>query len=149
MNHSRAASLNNNLNNSEFKLPIRVYIEDTDAGGIVYYVNYLKYIERSRTELLRSLGYGKTAVLDDGLLLVVRHADIDYLASARLDDELIATAQVQKLAKTYVVFYQEVSRSGQLLFKGMVKVACVQTVNNKMKPARIPEPIYQSLHKIL
>ena len=149
MNHSSSAPLHSNANNSEFKLPIRVYIEDTDAGGIVYYVNYLKYIERSRTELLRSLGYGKTAVLDDGLLLVVRHADVDYLASARLDDELIATAQVQKLAKTYVVFYQEVRRSDQLLFKGMVKIACVQTANKQMKPARIPEPIYQSLHKVL
>ncbi len=128
---------------------IRVYIEDTDAGGIVYYVNYLKYMERSRTELLRSMGYGKTAVLDDDLLLVVRHADIDYLASARLDDEIIATTEVQKVAKTYVVFYQEVRRSEQLLCKGIVKIACVQTVNDKMRPVRIPEPIYQSLHKML
>jgi 4-hydroxybenzoyl-CoA thioesterase len=153
MNHSASAPLHSNVdsttNNSEFKLPIRVYIEDTDAGGIVYYVNYLKYIERSRTELLRSLGYGKTAVLDGGLLLVVRHADVDYLASARLDDELVATAKVQKLAKTYVVFYQEVRRYDQLLFKGTVKIACVQTVNNQMKPARLPESIYLSLHEVL
>jgi 4-hydroxybenzoyl-CoA thioesterase/acyl-CoA thioester hydrolase len=145
MNHSP----NSNFNKAKSSLMIRVYIEDTDAGGIVYYVNYLKYMERSRTELLRSMGYGKTAVLDDDLLLVVRHADIDYLASARLDDEIIATTEVQKVAKTYVVFYQEVRRSEQLLCKGIVKIACVQTVNDKMRPVRIPEPIYQSLHKML
>jgi 4-hydroxybenzoyl-CoA thioesterase len=145
MNHSPASK----LNNRECSLPIRVYIEDTDAGGIVYYVNYLKYMERSRTELLRSMGFGKAAVLDDDLLLVVRHADIDYLAAARLDDEIIATAQVQKVAKTYVVFYQEVRRSDQLLCKAVVKIACVQTLNNKMKPAQIPAPVYQSLLKML
>jgi 4-hydroxybenzoyl-CoA thioesterase/acyl-CoA thioester hydrolase len=145
MNHSQ----NSNFNKAKSSLMIRVYIEDTDAGGIVYYVNYLKYMERSRTELLRSMGYGKTAVLDDGLLLVVRHADIDYLASARLDDEIIATTEVQKLAKTYVVFNQEVRRSDQLLCGGVVKVACVQTIDGKMRPAKMPDPIYQSLHKML
>ncbi len=134
---------------NEFKLAIRVYIEDTDAGGIVYYVNYLKYIERSRTELLRSLGYGKTAVLGDGLLLVVRHTEIDYLSSARLDDEIVATAQVQKIAKTYVVFHQEVRRGDEVLCKATVKIACVQTSINKMKPARIPDSIYDSLQKML
>jgi len=66
----------------EFSYPVRVYIEDTDAGGIVYYVNYLKYMERCRTELLRSLGYGKTAILEGGLLLVVKSAHIDYVNSA-------------------------------------------------------------------
>ncbi len=134
---------------NEFKLPIRVYIEDTDAGGIVYYVNYLKYIERSRTELLRSMGYGKTAVLGDNLLLVVRHADVDYLSSARLDDEIIATAQVQKIARTYVVFHQEVQRGEEVLCKATVKIACVQVSHHKMKPARIPDSIYASLQKIL
>ena len=74
--------------NKEFLLPVRVYIEDTDAGGIVYYVNYLKFMERSRTEFLRSLGYGKTSVLDDGLLFVVHSLSVDYQKSAKLDDEL-------------------------------------------------------------
>ena len=145
MNHSPTSE----LPHSESSLAIRVYIEDTDAGGIVYYVNYLKYMERSRTELLRSMGFGKAAVLDDEFLLVVRHADIDYLAAAKLDDEIIATSRVQKIAKTYVVFYQEIRRSDQLLCKAVVKIACVQTLNSKMKPARIPNSIYQSLIKIL
>ena len=66
-----------------FSIPLRVYIEDTDAGGIVYYVNYLKYMERSRTEFLRSLGYDKPAILDGGLLLVVHAAQINYRRPAR------------------------------------------------------------------
>jgi 4-hydroxybenzoyl-CoA thioesterase/acyl-CoA thioester hydrolase len=137
------------LNNRESSLPIRIYIEDTDAGGIVYYVNYLKYMERSRTELLRSMGFGKAAVLDDGLLLVVRHADIDYLAAARLDDEIVATVKVQKVARTYVVFYQEIRRSNQLLCKALVKIACVHTHNDSMKPSRMPVAVYQSLLQML
>jgi len=126
----------------EFQLPIRVYIEDTDAGGIVYYVNYMKFVERSRTELLRSLGYGKTAVLEDGLLLVVHSADIRYLAPARLDDDLIATAALVKIARTYVVFEQEVRREQEVLCRATVKVACVTKV---MKPTVFPDAICQSL----
>ena len=78
----------------EYKLPIRVYIEDTDAGGIVYYVNYLKYFERARTELIRSMGVDKTAVMEDGSVFVVTSASIDYLLPARLDDEIVARATV-------------------------------------------------------
>lgn len=126
----------------EFQLPIRVYIEDTDAGGIVYYVNYMKFIERSRTELLRSMGYGKTAVLDDGLLLVVHSADINYLSPAKLDDALIATASLVKVARTYVVFQQEVRRDEKVLCRATVKVACV---NSLMKPTAFPASLQQSL----
>ena len=130
---------------SEFQLPIRVYIEDTDAGGIVYYVNYLKYIERSRTELLRSLGYGKTAILENGLLLVVRSAAIDYLSPARLDDELVATAKIKKLANSYVVFEQQVRRGSDVLCHGEVKVACVRQQQGLVKPVRLPEDIAQAI----
>jgi len=78
----------------EYKLPIRVYIEDTDAGGIVSYVNYLKYFERARPELIRSMGVDKTAVMEDGSVFVVTSASIDYLLPARLDDEIVARATV-------------------------------------------------------
>ena len=80
---------------SVFSFPVRVYIEDTDAGGIVYYVNYLKYMERSRTEFLRSLGYDKPAILEGGLLLVVHTAQVNYRRSARLDDQLQVTTQLR------------------------------------------------------
>jgi 4-hydroxybenzoyl-CoA thioesterase/acyl-CoA thioester hydrolase len=130
---------------SEFLLPIRVYIEDTDAGGIVYYVNYLKYIERSRTELLRSLGYGKTAVLDDGLLLVVRSAKVDYRLPARLDDEIIASTFIEKIANTYVIFRQEVRREDDVLCTAEVKVACVSQQGSKMRPAVLPKAMQSDL----
>lgn len=147
----------------EFSLPIRVYIEDTDAGGIVYYVNYLKFVERSRTEYLRSLGYGKTAILEDGLLLVVHSLDAQYLASARLDDQLVVTTSVNKLARSYVIFDQEVRRLSEpgsaldnrdnqtegayeVLCKTTVKVACV---TNDMKPTGIPLHIRESIQASL
>ncbi len=130
----------------EFQLPVRVYIEDTDAGGIVYYVNYLKFVERSRTELLRSLGYGKTAVLEEGLLLVVHSLDAQYLAPARLDDELVVTAAIGKVARSYVVFEQEVRKGQQVLCKATAKVACV---NGQMKPTALPNYIHNALMNYL
>ncbi len=129
---------------AQFEHPIRVYIEDTDAGGIVYYVNYLKFIERSRTELLRDLGYGKTAILEDGLLLVVHSLEAQYHAPARLDDELIATATVIKLARSYVVFEQTVRRDQQILFTAMAKIACV---NDQMKPSAFPAHLKMALER--
>jgi tol-pal system-associated acyl-CoA thioesterase len=131
---------------NEFEHPIRIYIEDTDAGGIVYYVNYLKFIERSRTELLRSLGFGKTAILEDGLLLVVHSLEAQYLAPAKLDDEVIATATVKKLARSYVVFDQQVRRDGQVLCSATAKIACV---NKQMKPTALPPHLYQSINNLL
>ncbi len=130
-------------NSPEFTLPVRVYIEDTDAGGIVYYVNYLKFLERSRTEFLRSLGYGKTAILEDGLLLVVHSTEIKYLSPAHLDEELIATTHVQKLARSYIVFTQEIRRGESVLCRAMVKVACV---NPAMKPTALPKHVYKAIH---
>jgi 4-hydroxybenzoyl-CoA thioesterase/acyl-CoA thioester hydrolase len=126
----------------EFQIPVRVYIEDTDAGGIVYYVNYLKFVERSRTELLRSLGYGKTAILEEGLLLVVHSVEAQYLAPARLDDELMVSTVVSKVARSYVVFEQEVRRQGQVLCRVTAKVACV---NDSMKPTALPEYVRHSI----
>jgi 4-hydroxybenzoyl-CoA thioesterase/acyl-CoA thioester hydrolase len=131
----------------EFILPVRVYIEDTDAGGIVYYVNYLKFIERSRTEFLRTLGYGKAAVLEDGLLLVVKNANVNYISSAYLDDELAVSTQLKTIANTYVVFYQTIHRGDQKLFEADVKVACVRPDTDKqaMRPARIPKVMSEAL----
>jgi 4-hydroxybenzoyl-CoA thioesterase len=126
-----------------FSIPIRVYIEDTDTGGIVYYVNYLKFMERSRTEFLRSLGYHKPAILEGGLLLVVHAAEVNYRRSARLDDELQATTVITKLARTYVEFQQQILRNGELLCEGLVRVACVDS--KSMRPCAIPEPMHAQL----
>lgn len=127
----------------EFSIPIRVYIEDTDAGGIVYYVNYLKFMERCRTEFLRTLGYHKPAILDEGLLLVVHSAHIDYHRSARLDDELRVTTDVIKLARTYFEFKQQVFRNKELLCSGLIRVACVDA--SVMKPRAIPANMHQQI----
>ena len=99
----------------EIAIPVRVYIEDTDAGGIVYYVNYLKFMERARTELMRSLGYGKAAIFADDLMFVVHSLNANYHASATLDDELQVTAKVTKVGKVAVVFEQTISCGDQVL----------------------------------
>lgn len=126
-----------------FTIPVRVYIEDTDAGGIVYYVNYLKFMERSRTELFRTLGYDKPAILSDGLLLVVHSAQVEYRRSARLDDLLQVTTSIVKLARTYVEFEQQVMRDQELLCVGNIRVACVKSTT--MKPHAIPVDMHKQL----
>ena len=127
----------------EYRLPIRVYIEDTDAGGIVYYVNYLKYFERARTELIRSLGVDKTAVMEDGSAFVVTSAAIDYHAPAQLDDQLEAVAEVVSSGAATIVFKQSVSRSGIELASGQVKVALTDGVSGK--PKRMPKGLRELL----
>lgn len=131
----------------DFKIPVRVYIEDTDAGGIVYYVNYLKYMERSRTEFLRSFGYDKPAILESGLLLVVHSAQISYRRAARLDDLLSVSSGIHKLARTYVEFQQTVLRGEEVLCEGLIRVACVNAVS--MKPQSLPVDIHQQLDKFV
>lgn len=126
-----------------FSLPIRVYIEDTDAGGIVYYVNYLKFMERSRTEFLRSLGYDKPAILDGGLLLVVHTAQVIYRRPARLDDQLEVTTDVVKIARTYVEFQQHILRGNELLCEGLIRIACVS--GETMKPNPIPATMFERI----
>jgi len=123
---------------------VRVYIEDTDAGGIVYYVNYLKYMERCRTEFLRNLGYDKPAILDENLLLVVHSAAVQYRRPARLDDSLEITAEVVKLARSYVEFKQQVLRGNELLCDGLIRIACVN--GSSMKPCAIPSAMHQRIN---
>jgi len=127
----------------DYRLPIRVYIEDTDAGGIVYYVNYLKFMERCRTEFLRHLGYDKPAVLDDGLLLVVHSAEIQYRRSARLDDQLTVTARIETAARTNVLFRQQVWRGNEMLCEGLIRIACV--CGERFRPRAIPADMQRQL----
>ena len=122
---------------SLFETPVRVYIEDTDAGGIVFYVNYLKFMERARTEYMRQLGYDKPAVLNANKLLVVHSANTLYRRPARLDDLLTATVVIRKLARSYVVFEQKVFRGAELLCEAEIKVACVTQAD--LRPVSLPE----------
>jgi 4-hydroxybenzoyl-CoA thioesterase len=128
---------------SSFQLPVRVYIEDTDAGGIVYYVNYLKFMERARTEFMRSYGFDKPAIVEGGKLFVVHSADIKYLRPALLDDQLTITACISKLARSYLIFTQTIERHGELICTGTIKVACV--LQQSMKPVAMPKPIIEAL----
>ena len=110
---------------AEFSLPIRVYIEDTDAGGIVYYVNYLKYLERARTELMRTFGLERAAVADAGWNFVVSDVSLSYREPAWLDDQLHATAVISAVGGATINFRQKVRRADAVLVAGDIQIACV------------------------
>lgn len=131
----------------EFRWPIRVYIEDTDAGGIVYYVNYLKFMERARTEFLRSLGYGRDFIFNRDLMFVVHSLNCEYVKPARLDDEIFATVRVITTGKTFLTMEQNIylQKEMELLSRGEVKLACV--ARESIKPKRIPEEMLTKLAK--
>ena len=121
---------------AEFSLPLRVYIEDTDAGGIVYYVNYLKYMERARTEFMRARGYGKRYIFNRDFMFVVRDAAITYLQPAQLDDNIEATAAIAQLRGAALVFQQSVRRGAEILARAQITIACVDRAAGK--PRRLP-----------
>lgn len=121
---------------SEFRLPLRVYIEDTDAGGIVYYVNYLKYMERARSEWLRHHGFTQRELLEAGIQLVVHRLDCRYAKPAHLDDALTATAAVESSGRCRLSFRQTVVRSGEPLCEARVDIACLDAT--RLKPTSWP-----------
>lgn len=131
----------------EFSCGIRVYIEDTDAGGIVYYVNYLKFMERSRTELMRSLGFGKDYIFNHDLMFVVCDVKVQYLRPAQLDDELVATASIQALRGASMVMHQRVLRGEEVLAQGEVTIACVDRAG--VQPRRIPREMVEQLQLLV
>ena len=122
-------------------LALRVYYEDTDAAGVVYYANYLRFCERARTEWLRELGIGQQALMaSDGIAFVVRSVKADYLRAARLDDALEVTTRISALRGASLLFEQDVQREGQLLFSAQVLVACID--QRRQKPTPIPTQLY-------
>ncbi|CBL46862.1 Predicted thioesterase [gamma proteobacterium HdN1] len=127
-------------------IQVRVYLEDTDAGGIVYYVNYLRFMERARTELLRHLGFDFVRLDAEGFKFVVHKAQVEYHSPALMDDELFVTAELEKLAKTYVVFQQNVYRQQQLLCSARIQVACI-TVSG-LKPAAMPPMVRERFSRL-
>lgn len=127
----------------EFSLPMRVYIEDTDAGGIVYYVNYLKYFERARTEYMRALGYEKPAFPDENLMFVVSNASVSYRSPARLDESIVATACVTQMGAATLTFSQTVMRGSTCLVDGQVTLALVCSEHGR--PRRIPAAMRQKI----
>lgn len=116
---------------SIFTWPVRIYYEDTDTGGVVFYANYLKFFERARTEWLRSIGFSQQKLaLEEKTMFVVRNTAVDYVRPARLDDQLFITVTISKMGRASVVFYQEAwcaSDTPILLAKGSITIACVGT----------------------
>lgn len=130
-----------------FTIPVRVYYEDTDAAGVVYYANYLKFFERCRTEWMRQIGHDQSALLQaHGIAFVVRSASVEYLKPARLDDALTIGLEVEKLGRARVVFRQHVRRGDEELATGVVQVVCVEMA--KMKSTPIPEFLHPQLEAL-
>ncbi len=128
-----------------FKLPIRVYIEDTDAGGIVFYANYLKYMERARTEFVRSLGIQLRGSFKLNVSFVVHSLEVKYNKSAYLDDELFVTAELEKVARSYMVFQQNIFNSNnECITTAKIKVACIDLESSK--PKAMMSDLYKALN---
>ena len=126
-----------------FTWPIRVYWEDTDAGGIVFYANYLKFFERARTEWLRSLGVAQSTLKDQGGMFVVSETSVRYHAPSRLDDELIVTAQLEASGRASLIIAQQARRGDTLLCEGTIRIGWVDAAS--LRPGRIPAAILQVL----
>jgi acyl-CoA thioester hydrolase len=128
-----------------FRWPVRVYWEDTDAGGIVFYANYLKFFERARTEWLRSLGVAQSGLKDErGGMFVVSETSVRYLAPARLDDELIVTAQLEASGRASLIIVQQAQRGDTLLAVGTIRIGWVDAAT--LRPGRIPDAILAVLN---
>lgn len=129
----------------EFSFPIRIYYEDTDAGGVVFYANYLKYMERARTEWLRSAGFEQDVLAEQqNLVFAVHRVKLDYLKPARFNDLLQVTATIKKEGKASLDFYQEVRRDNTVLCKADIQIVCVDV--NEFVPRPIPENIVSAFN---
>jgi len=128
----------------KFLWPIRVYYEDTDAGGVVFYANYLKFFERARTEMLRALGYEQDELIATaGILFVVRSVQVDYLSPARFNELLNVSAAVSEAKKASLVFEQDITRGETILCKGTIRIACLDA--ETLRPKAIPEHLLELL----
>ena len=128
-----------------FEIPVRVYIEDTDAGGIVFYGNYLRFFERARTDFLRSVGIEQSSTIETNSIFVVRHVSVDYKLPARLDDVLSVSCAVKNIRPTRVIFTQSATRlaDGANLVNGEVEVVAVSV--DTLKPRALPEKLFNAL----
>jgi acyl-CoA thioester hydrolase len=132
---------------ANFVWPLRVYYEDTDAGGVVYYANYLRFLERARTEWLRALGVGQAELMETaGLAFAVRSINAEYLKSARLDDELQVVSTLDFLGRAQVRFAQRIDRAGETLLTATVRVACLDL--KRGRAAAMPPELYEQLKKL-
>jgi len=131
---------------SIFSWPVRVYYEDTDLGGVVYYANYLKFLERARTEWLRALGVEQTVLAaKHQVIFVVRSITLEYLRPAAFNDELVVTVELEETGAVQIRLLQRVTRGAEELATARVRIACVNTAT--FRPVRIPRPLTDKIGK--
>jgi acyl-CoA thioester hydrolase len=136
----QSATQHSTLNIQHFSWPVRVYYEDTDLGGVVYYANYLRFLERARTEWLRALGFEQSALATvHQVVFVVRSISLDYLKPSRIDDRLEVTVSPREIGASRIALSQLVRRGAEDLVAAQVELACVNTAT--FKPVRIPGPV--------
>lgn len=121
--------------------PVQVFYEDTDMGGIVYHANYLRYIERARSDWVRQLGNDQNEMRESGIVWVVRRVEADYLSTARFQDQLIVTTTVRSISGAKMVMDQEVTRDGVPIFRAVVTAVCMNAAG---RPVRLPAEIRAS-----
>ena len=127
----------------QFRLPVRVYYEDTDAGGVVYYANYLRYFERARTEWLRHLGYEQDRLLrDTGIAFAARSIQVEFMKPARLDDVLTLVAGIESVGRAQVVFTQYAERDGEKLVEATMRIASFSPASGRA--VGMPRNIYEA-----
>lgn len=127
-----------------FVWPIRVYYEDTDAGGVVFYANYLKFFERARTEMLRSLGFEQDElIVNAGVIFAVRSVQVDYLTPARFNEQLTVLSNVTDIKKVSLTFAQIITRDSVECCTATVRIACLDA--HTLRPKAIPENILEQL----
>ena len=128
----------------KFIWPVRVYYEDTDAGGVVFYANYLKFFERARTEMLRSFGFEQDElIVNAAIIFAVRSVQIDYLLPARFNELIQVSAEVIFSKKVSLTFEQIITRGDDVLCKSVIRIACLDA--NSMRPKAIPENLLELL----
>jgi len=136
------------LKSNNFSAKYRIYYEDTDAGGVVYYANYLKFFERARTDFLRDLKISQQELIDkENIAFVVRRCEVDYVRPAKLDDLVDVSVVVEKIGAVSIVMRQEMQRQGEVLANLVVKIATVDT--GMFKPKKIPQYIRESLCNVI
>ena len=128
----------------KFIWPVRVYYEDTDAGGVVFYANYLKFFERARTEMLRAMGHEQDHLTaTEGSIFVVRAVQVDYLSPARFNELLQVSAKVSLAKKASLIFEQAITRGDEVLCAAIIRIACLDA--QTMRPKAIPENLLEQL----
>ena len=119
----------------------RIYYEDTDAGGVVYYANYLKFLERARTDFLLNLGILQSNFAKNNVFFVVKKCEIEYISSAKLDDIITVSCEIEKLGNAFIIFNQTITINSQKIVEAKVQVVCVKKTEEKFHPCKIPPEI--------